>query len=126
VGINISNPTVLLDVNGLTGCSTLSTVIYKQSTIALLKANSEYIQNPNLSIFEGTNSRFITGKNTVYSAPSSITFNSILTVNLSTQKVGVYTSNPRLDLDVQTAGYFRQLSTSTVVSGTLFLTLQSL
>lgn len=126
VGINISNPTVQLDVNGLAACSTLSTVIYKQSTIALLKANSEYIQNPNLSIFEGTNSRFITGKNTVYSAPSSITFNSILTVNLSTQKVGVYTSNPRLDLDVQTAGYFRQLSTSTVVSGTLFLTLQSL
>jgi cytoskeletal protein CcmA (bactofilin family) len=126
IGINISSPTVQLDVKGTVACSTLSTVIYKESTIRLLKANSEYIQNPNLSIFEGPNPYFVTSKNTVYSEASTITFNSILSVNLSTQKVGVYTKNPLFDLDVRTAGWFNQISTPKLVTGTLFLTLQSL
>lgn len=133
VGINtVSQPVLIvtnnslgaeLDVGGIVGCSTISTSIYKQSPLHFSLPNQEYIQTPNLSIFENQQ---ILSKNTIYSQPSTITFNSILTVNLSTQRVGCFTSNPLFDFDMRRAGWISNLTTQTVKTETLFFTLQSI
>ncbi len=125
IGINTNKPTVHVDVSGTVACSTLSTYVYKQSSIALTIPNSEYIQNSNLIIFEGPNSRKYANTNTIYSEASSISFNTILSVNLSTQKVGYFTSNPLFGFDARKAGWFSTLRTADVNAGMFFLTLQS-
>ena len=126
VGIATNNPLANLDVSGTVVCSTLSTMLYRQSTIALSEPNLEYIQNPNLSIYEGPDpSQYSDVKNTIYSEPSSINFNTILSINLSTQKVGCYTSNPQYGLDSRAAGWFSNLRTDKVNAASLFFTLQT-
>jgi hypothetical protein len=126
VGINTSSPTQVLDVNGTFACSTLSTAIYKQNFIDFMTPGREYILSSNLSIYEGMAPITASGKNTIYSEPSSLTLNSILSFNLSTQRVGCYTTNPQFDFDNQRAGLISTLNTQTVTTRTLFFTLQSL
>ena len=126
IGINTISPTQILDVNGTFACSTLSTAIYKQQFVEFDTPAREYILSSNLSIFEGSYPITTAGKNTVYSEPSSLTLNSILSINLSTQRVGCYTTNPQFDFDVQRAGWISTLTTQTVNTKTLFFTLQSL
>jgi hypothetical protein len=125
VGIGTNNPLANVDVSGTAGCSTFSTMLYRQSTIALLEPNLEYIQNPNLAIYEGPDPFQYSHKNTIYSEPSSINFNTILSINLSTQKVGCYTSNPQYGLDARNAGWFSNLRTDKVNAAALFFTLQT-
>ena len=126
IGINTSSPTQVLDVNGTFACSTLSTAIYKQEFIDLNIPAREYIFSSNLSIYEGVAPMNTAGKNTVYSEPSSLTLNSILSINLSSQRIGCYTTNPQFDFDNQRAGWISTLNTQTINTRTLFFTLQSL
>lgn len=136
VGINTTTQPVVsvtnnslgaeLDVDGIVGCSTISTSIYKQSALSFSLPDQEYINIPSLSLFEGADSKQITNKNTIYSDSNSITFNSMLTVNLSTNRLGCFTSNPLFDFDMRKAGWISNLDTQTVKTETLFFTLQSI
>jgi hypothetical protein len=123
-GVNTSNPSYTLDVSGTAAFSTLFTSIYNQENVYFTQPNKEYIFASTLSIFEGTMPD-IHNKNTIQAATSSITFNSLLTINYSTQRVGVFTSNPQFDLDVQTLGLISNLQTPSIRTGALFFTLQS-
>lgn len=127
VGINTSNIAAQLDVVDTVATSSLNTSVYIQtSEINLREPNQRFFASQNLTIFTGANPRNFTNMNTIYSEVSSLTFNNCLTMNLSSQRVGLYTDNPQFDFDARTQGYLESLSTLTVNTGTLFFTLQSL
>ena len=127
VGIATLNPTAHLDVTDTTATSSLTTSVYIQnSEINLQQPNQVFLNSSNLAMFTGANPRQVTGRNTIYSEVSSLTFNNTLTMNLSSQRIGIYTTNPQFDFDAKTAGYLERLETQTVTTESLFLTLQSL
>jgi hypothetical protein len=122
-GINTSNPQVELDVSGTAAISSLITGQYTKNTLVFSEPNQTYITSPIFSISEKPGALF--PDNVIQSGPSSITFNSMMTLNFSTNRVGLYAKNPQYDLDVQRAARITTLETKTINTGTLFLTLQS-
>jgi hypothetical protein len=115
-----------LDVGGITATSTVNLSVYKQSFVHFEEPNQTYISTSEFSIFEGSNPNQIIGKNTIYSQPSTISFNSMMTINQSTQRVGLFTSNPLFDFDVRTVGWISNLTIQDVRTETVFFTIQSI
>lgn len=114
-------------VNGTVAMSSLTSKFFITPSTLQLSTNEQiYFSSAYLKI---TNNKFRTAtdpRNYIYIEPSSMTFNSVLTANISSQKVGLYTENPIFDLDVRRNGVLDSMSTQTLVSRMLFFTLQSL
>lgn len=135
VGIGTSNdpgtitvggaPNTEVVVGGTFGASTLSTsVLYALSNI-YLSASKIYYEDEYLSIFEGSNPSLVTTGNRIQTNASSITFNSLISLQISTQRVGLYTRNPQFDLDCQRNAVITNMRASTINTSLIFLTLQS-
>ncbi len=115
-----------LQVNGTVAASSLTSAVYTVDTVEVSEPNKVFLNSCNLSIYSGANSHTVIGKNTIYSEVSTLTFNNALTINLSTQRVGIYTSNPLFDFDARTRGLFDTLRTQTVNAALINFTIQSI
>jgi len=127
VGIRNPDPVYSLDVRGTFGASTLSTsVLYASENINMSTAGDNVFFNDQyLKLFKGTNDSFVDSGNRIQVTPSSMTFNSLVTLQISTQRIGVFTRNPEFDFDVRRHGYLSNLKSSTIQTSLIFLTLQS-
>jgi cytoskeletal protein CcmA (bactofilin family) len=125
IGIGTSNPSYEVDVQGSFGASTLSTTYVYAPQNIYVSSSRVYFQDDYFSVFEGTNPSLVTEYNRIQTNPSSMTINSIFTLQVSTQRIGLYTTNPQVDFDCQRAGYLGSLRTNTLNTSLLFLTLQS-
>jgi hypothetical protein len=120
-GIGVSSPFYDMDVKGTFGTSSLSTLfVYAPGFV---QANK--IEEPRFSIVSGEESTVATTSNSIVSAPSSLILNGVVSLNLSSQTVGVFTTTPQFTLDVRRQAYLQALSTPLVQTSLLFLTLQS-
>ena len=81
------------------------------------------IEDPYFTFYSG--STVPSSSNSIVSAQSTLTLNGIVSLNLSTQKVGVFTTDPQFTLDVRRQAYIQSVSTSLLRTSLLFLTLQS-
>lgn len=125
IGIGTSNPSYEVDVQGSIGASTFSTMYVYAPQNIYVSSSRVYFQDDYFSIFEGTDPSLVTQYNRIQTNPSSLTINSVFTLQVSTQRLGLYTTNPQLDFDCQRAGYLGSLRTNTLNTSLLFLTLQS-
>ena len=127
VGIRNPNPAYSLDIQGTFGASTLSTsILYAPENINMSTASGNVFFNDEyLKVFESSNDSFIPTGNRIQVTPSSMTFNSLVTLQISTQRVGVFTRNPQFDFDMQRHGYLNTLKASTIQTSLIFVTLQS-
>jgi hypothetical protein len=125
IGIGTSNPSYEVDVQGTFGASTLSTTYLYAPQNIYVSSSRVYFQDEYFSLFEGTNPSLVTQANRIQTNPSSMTFNSVFTLQVSTQRIGLYTTNPQVDFDCQRAGYVGSLRANTLNTSLLFLTLQS-
>jgi hypothetical protein len=122
-GIRNQDPFYTLDVQGPFGTSTLSSVYHYAPQNIYVSASRIYFQDDYLNMVEGSVS--VPETHSVRTTPSSMTFNSIFTLQVSTQRVGVFTTNPQVDFDVQRLGYLGSLQANAINTSLLFLTLQS-
>ncbi len=125
-GIRTQDPSYPLQVVGTFGASTLSTsVLYAPKNI-FLSSSQIYFEDDYFRMVEGENPSLALRENRIQTTPSSLTINSVLTLQVSTQRVGAYTTNPQYELDVQRQGCFTTLQANTINTSLLFLTLQSI
>lgn len=113
-------------VYGTFAASTFSTNVLYAPCNVYVSASKVYYRDEYLSIFEGTNPSLVPTGNRIQTEPSSMTFNSLMTLQVSTQKVGVYTRNPQFDLDVQRDAVLVGVQAKEINTSLLFLTLQTL
>ena len=126
VGVRMQNPRYELDVQGTFGVSTLSTkTFYAPENIRIAALSNIIFDDQYLKIYEGTNNSLVTTGNRIQTTVSSLTFNSLMTLQVSTQRVGVFTRNPQFDFDVQAHASLSSLRASTINTSLIFLTLQS-
>ena len=126
IGIGISTSDYALDVSGSVGTSSfVGTYIESLKPTTVDGVQNIYFIGSNLAIHGGSPG-LVTGINTIYTQPSSILFNKIVTTNLSTARMGLYTNDPQFSFDVRTQGIVSTVSTSLLVSGAFFLTLQTI
>jgi hypothetical protein len=125
IGIGISTPAYALDISGSIGTSSFigKTI---QSSQPITVSSLIYFQGQNFTMFQGPDPLLVSEGNTVYTEPSSITLNKIVNVNISSQKVGIYTKDPHYDLDVPSQSILFTASTSILYTGAFFLTLQTI
>ena len=126
IGIGVSTSDYALDVSGSVGTSSfIGTYIQSLKPTTVDGVQNIYFMASTLAI-HGGNPGLVTGINTIYTQPSSILFNKIVTTNLSTARMGLYTTNPQYSFDVRTQGIVDTVNTSLLVSGAFFLTLQTI
>lgn len=127
IGIGTATPSYELVVKGAFATSTLSTsYVFGLSSFQATAPEGPSLQDPLFSLITTqTEAKAVSGQNTLVATPSSLTFNSVLSVTPSTQCVGVYTQTPAFTLDVKAKGVLQILSTPQVTTSLLFLTLQS-
>jgi hypothetical protein len=126
IGIGVSTSDYALDVSGSVGTSSfIGTYIESLKPTTVDGLQNIYFIGSNLTI-HGGDPELVTGINTIYTQPSSILFNKIVTANLSTARMGLYTTNPQYSFDVRTQGIVDTVNTSLLVSGAFFLTLQTI
>ena len=120
------NPQVTVD--GFFGTSTLNTVTGNTSLDGnfYISAPRVFYQDDSFSMVSGSDSQIASSENSFFITPSSLTFNSLMTLQVSTQKVGVFTQNPQFELDVQGSGGLSTVQTNTLNSKLIFFRLQSL
>ena len=126
-GLNVTGSPNLkeCDVDGIFGVSSLSTSVVTTSSV-FISASQVFFNDRYLSMFASTDNSFVETGNRIQVNASSMTFNSILTLQQSTQRVGLYTRNPQFDLDVQRNAILTNVQASTINSRLLVLTLQSI
>ena len=126
VGIATSTPAYALDIEGSLGTSSFSTsYFYAPGVVTIERSLGVSIQDPYFTTYSGQQQDIISASNSVNSTPSSMILNGVVSLNLSTQRVGLYAPNPQFTLDVRRQGYLQTLSTPLVNTSLLFLTLQS-
>ena len=126
IGIGISTSDYALDVSGSVGTSSfIGTYIESLKPTTIAAAQDIYFLGSNLAIYGG-DPELVTGINTINTQPSSILFNKIVTTNLSTAHMGLYTNDPQFSFDVRTQGIVSTVSTILLLSGAFFLTLQTI
>jgi hypothetical protein len=128
IGISTTYQTILpeLYVEGTTVFSTLSTAYLSfQSTVSIQNSNGFSFQSPYIQFFQGDSLPRPISTNTVRTDFSSMTINNMMTLNISTKRIGIFTSNPQFDLDVRINGVLNSLSSPINICNRLFLTLQS-
>jgi hypothetical protein len=115
-------------VDGSFGTSTLNTVTGNTSEDGnfYISAPRVFYQDDSFSMVSGSDSQIASSENSFFITPSSLTFNSLMTLQVSTQKVGVFTQNPQFELDVQGFGGLSTVQTNTLNSKLIFFKLQSL
>ena len=115
-------------VDGSFGTSTLQTVNGNTSSNGnvYISAPRVFYQDGPFSMVGGSDPELVSSENSFYITPSSLTFNSLMTLQVSTQKVGVFTQTPQFELDVQREGILSTVQTNTVNSKLLLFRLQSL
>jgi hypothetical protein len=125
-GIRNPTPQYDLDVGGSLGTSSISTsYFFAPAYVQANVSNGVMIRDPYFSFANGPEGTVVSACNSVLATPSSLLVSGVLNINLSTQSVGIYTTNPRFTLDVQRQGYIKNLSTPILNTSLLFLTLQS-
>jgi hypothetical protein len=125
-GIRYSTPMYDLDINGSFGVSSLSTAsVYASTGIQFKQAQGSFFYDPAFSMVSGSEGDVVQTRNSILATPSSLLMNSVVSISLSSQKVGLYTNNPVFSLDVRTQTILQNLSTPKVNTSLLFLTLQS-
>jgi hypothetical protein len=112
-------------VYGDFAASTVSTNFVYAPCNVYISASRVYYRDDYLSMFEGLNPSLVLTGNRIQTEPSSMTFNSLLTLQVSTQKVGVYTRDPQFDLDVQRDAILGGIQAKEINTSLLFLTLQT-
>jgi hypothetical protein len=112
-------------VDGSFGASSLSTFYVLTSTVFISSPNV-FFKDQYMSMFESTDNSLVTQGNRLQVNPSSMTFNSLFTLQISTQRLGLYTRNPQFEFDVQRHGVFASVKASTINAALFFLTLQSI
>ena len=126
IGIGISTSDYALDVSGSVGTSSfIGTYIESLKPTTIAAAQDIYFLGSRLAIYGG-DPGLVTGINTIYTQPSSIVFNKIVTANLSTARMGLYTNDPQFSFDVRRQGIVSTVSTNLLLSGAFFLTLQTI
>jgi hypothetical protein len=118
-----------LVVDGSFGTSTLNTVTGNTSEDGnfYISAPRVFYQDDSFSMVSGSDSQIASSENSFFITPSSLTFNSLMTLQVSTQKVGVFTQNPQFELDVQEGVVLLStVQTNTLNSKLIFFRLQSL
>jgi hypothetical protein len=126
IGIGISTSDYALDVSGSVGTSSfIGTYIESLKPTTIDGIQNIYFIGSTLAIHGGSPG-LVTGINTIYTQPSSILFNKIVTTNLSTARMGLYTTNPQYSFDVRRHGILSTVSTNLLLSGAFFLTLQTI
>jgi hypothetical protein len=120
-GIGVSSPFYDMDVKGTFGTSSLSTLF----VFAPGFVQTSLLEDPLFSIVSGAESLVTTTSNSIVSAPSSLILNGVMSLNLSSQNVGLFTTNPQFTLDVRRQAYLQALSTPLLQTSLFFLTLQS-
>ena len=125
-GIRLSTPSYDLDIEGSFGVSSLSTsYLLSLFPLQFKQAEGPFFQASTFSIVSGTETDIPITKNSILATPSSLIINSVVTISLSSQKVGFYTKDPQFSLDVRSQTYITNLSTHSLNTSLLFLTLQS-
>jgi hypothetical protein len=125
-GIKTQTPLYDLDVSGSLGTSSFSTsFVFAPGFVQTLSETGVSLRDPYFSIVNGSEGTVVSASNSILATPSSLLLNGVLNLNLSSQKVGVFTTNPRFTLDVQAQAYIQTLSTPVLNTSLLFLTLQS-
>jgi hypothetical protein len=125
-GIRYSTPMYDLDINGSFGVSSLSTAsVYASTGIQFKQAQGSFFYDPAFSMVSGSEGDLVQTQNSILATPSSLLMNSVVSISLSSQKVGLYTNNPVFSLDVRAQTILQNLSTPKVNTSLLFLTLQS-
>jgi len=126
IGIGISSPNFELDIQGSFGVSTLSTTyLVAARQLDFERTQGTFAGDGLFSMVLGQDTEVVAGSNTILATPSSLVLNGVVSINLSTQKVGFYTHNPQVQLDVRSHATLQVLSSPTVRTSLLFLTLQS-
>ena len=124
-GIHLSSPLYDLDIQGTFGTSSLSTAYFFAPAYVQATTTGEYIHDSYLTFYNGDEGQSVNSSNLFFTTPSSFTINNVLHFNLSSQNVGIYTSNPQFTLDVRSQTYVQSVSTPFLNTSLLFLTLQS-
>jgi predicted acyltransferase (DUF342 family) len=129
VGVQNRNPALPFDVNGTFATSSLSSGSL-ESQIPIytgLTVNEPLVfwKGQEFSAYKGSTPVLTNTCNRIYTETSSMTINSALKLEWDRQQMGVYTTNPRFTLDVQTRSYLETVSTPFVQTRGLFFTLQS-
>lgn len=115
-----------VNINGSLGVSSLVTQTTNTLNNFYISAPRIFYSDDSMTMFSGSNPSLVTAGNTIYTTPSSITFNSFMTLQVSTQKIGVFTDNPKFQLDVMGAGVLSTVQVNTVNTSLLFFSLQAL
>lgn len=125
-GICISSPLYDLDIKTSLGTSSFSTLFaFAPAFVQTQQTNGSVIQDPYFSMLSAKESSIPLTSNSIVSAQSTLILNSIVSMNQSTQKVGLFTTNPQFTLDVRRQTYIQTVSTPLLNTSLLFLTLQS-
>ena len=127
IGIGTSNPLYELDISGSFGVSSLSTgYLFSPLQIQAANSNGVLLQDPFFALTSSRDTALpFSASNRMDVTPSSLTFNSILSLNLSTQQVGVYTQTPKFSLDVRSHTLLQSLSSPQIQTSLFFLTVQN-
>jgi len=126
-GIGTSTPLYELDVAGSFGVSSLSTgYLLSPLQIQASTSNGALLKDSSFLLYSSKQPSLPLGtSNTMYASPSSLTFNSVLSLNLSSLTVGMYTEDPKFSLDVRAHSRLQSLSSPQVRTSLFFLTLQN-
>jgi hypothetical protein len=126
IGIAFSSPLYDLDIDGIFGTSSFSTgYLFAPGFVQNQATSGEFLKDPYVSFVSGQEGEVVHASNSIFTTASSFTVNGVFSVNLSSQKIGIYTTNPEFTLDVRRQGYIQTLSTPVLNTSLLFLTLQS-
>jgi hypothetical protein len=130
IAINNISSSYALDVVGTIGSSTLSTkYVLTNLSIAVAPAQIYPLSTPNLIFYTSTSffarAREIPG-NTIECVASTITLSKIIDINLSNQRVGIFTRNPTYPFEVSREVISKTMTTNILRVSTFFLTVQSI
>ena len=117
------NGTAEVNLQGTFATSTLSTSYCYIGSNLYISTSQIYFNDQYLKIYEGITKPTLENGFTIQTTPSSITFHDIMTLQVSTQKVGVFTSNPQFELDVRGYSFLTQ-PVQTIKTNASLLSLQ--
>jgi hypothetical protein len=104
VGVNQLNPSYMLNVNGTAGTNStiVNTIVSVRSSISFISGTyKSTLLNLNNVFGITENRQSVNTSNTLYSLSNGISFNNIAFVTLSSQCIGIGTSTPQYNFEVQ-------------------------
>lgn len=104
VGVNQLNPSYMFNVDGSTGTNSTiaNTIVSVRSSISFISGTyTSTLVNLNNVFGITENAQSVNTSNTLYSLSNGISFNNIAFVTLSSQCIGIGTSTPQYNFEVQ-------------------------